>query len=214
MFKTLLLAVLTTFLLSSCTYYKVASVTSDKVKQINNSVVFENDSIKVTYNFWAKNGTMTFDIYNKLSIPIYFDWKKSAFIPNDKMMSYWQDETNTMGVSASSAYFLYGGGITASSKTKSKSIRQERVGVVPPRSLITSHKYSLVLPKTKWAAQSYTISDTPLRFRNYLAISPFEQFDKDVFYIDNDFFVSNVRKVKKTKIAAAKSADSFYITEQ
>jgi hypothetical protein len=77
--------------------------------------VFENDSIKITYNFWAKNGAMAFDFYNKLNIPLYFDWKKSAFIPNDKMVSYWQDETNTTGNSSSSAYYLYGGIISGTS---------------------------------------------------------------------------------------------------
>lgn len=215
MIKKLILAVFVISLITSCSYYRVASISSDKTKQMNNGVVFENDTIKVTYNFWAKNGAMSFDIYNKLNVPIFFDWKKSAFIPNDKMMSYWQDETNTVGSSSSSAYYLYGGAIGGSSKSKSKSksIRQERVGVVPPRSLITSNKYSLVPAKTALPVQSYNISNTPLRFRNYLAVSTSEQFDKDVFYIDNDFFVSSVKKVKQSKITTAQSSGAFYVPE-
>lgn len=213
MIRKLSLAICAISLIASCSYYRVASISSDKTRQINNGVVFENDTIKVTYNFWAKNGAMSFDIYNKLNIPLYFDWKKSAFIPNDKMMSYWQDETNTIGTSSSSAYYLYGGAIGGSSKSKSKSIRQERVGVVPPRSLITSNKYSLVPAKTALPVQSYNISNTPLRFRSYLAVSTSEQFDKEVFYIDNDFFVSSVKKVKQSKITAAQSSGAFYVPE-
>ena len=213
MIKKLIPIIFIFFVITSCSYYKVATISSDKIKQVNNGIVFENDSIKVTYNFWAKNGAMYFDIYNKLNVPIYFDWKKSAFIPNDKMMSYWQDETNTVGTSSSSAYYLYGGAVGASSKSKSKSIRQERVGVVPPRSLITSNKYTLVPLKTELQVQSFNISNTPLRFRNFLAVSTSEQFDKDVFYIDNDFFVSSVRKVKKNKINTVQSNGSFYVTE-
>ena len=212
MLKKILPAIFVITLATSCAYYKVASVSSDKVVQNNKGVIFENDTIRVTYNFWAKNGAMSFDLYNKLDLPIYFDWKKSAFIPNDKMMSYWQDETNTVGSSTSSAYYLYGG-VSGSSKSKSKSIRQERVGVVPPRSLITSNKYTLVPSKTVLPVQAFNISNTPLRFRNYLAISTSEQFDKNVFYIDNDFFISNVKKVKKSKINSAESAGAFYTTE-
>jgi len=177
-------------------------------------LVFENDTIRVSYNFWAKNGAMSFDLYNKLNIPLYFDWKKSAFIPNDKMMSYWQDETNTTGSSSSSAYYLYGGVIGGSNRSKSKSIRQERIGVIPPHALISNNKYTLVLPKTDLLVQEYNLSNTPLRFRNYLAVSTSEQFDKDVFFIDNDFFVSNVKKIKKSKIKASQISSAFYMGSQ
>lgn len=213
MSKNLIIAIFLISIISSCSYYRVATVSSDKTKQSNSGVIFENDTIKVIYNFWSKNGKMSYSIYNKLSVPIYFDWKKSAFIPNDRMMSYWQDETNTVGISSSSAYYLYGGTIRGSSKSKSKSIREERVGVVPPRSLINSNKYSLVPTKTSLPVQTFSLSNTPLRFRNFLAVSTSEQFDKDVFYIDNDFFVSSVKRVKKGKIKSVQSSGAFYITE-
>lgn len=210
--KLLLLSFITT-LLTSCSYYKVASIYSDNTKQIQNGLVFENDSIKITYKFWTLNGAMSFDIYNKLNIPVYFDWKKSAFIPNDKMKSYWQDETNTIGVSASSAYYIYGGTFGGKIKSKSKSIREERVGVVLPHSFISSNKYSLVPPKTTFPIKTFNISNSPLRFRNYLTISIFEQFDKDVFYIDNEFFVQSVEKIRRSKINTVKSSSAFYVNE-
>ncbi len=205
---------LLSLLFISCSQYKIASVASNNTQTISNKLVFENDTIKVTYSFWAKNGVMAFDLYNKLNIPLYFDWKKSAFIPNDKMMSYWQDVTNTTGISSSSAYYLYGGVISGNNKTKSKSIREERVGVIPPRSLISNNKYSLVLPKTNFSVQSYDFGNTPLRFRNYLAVSTSEQFDKNVFYIDNDFFVSSVKKIKYSKLKSAEIGSAFYTSSQ
>ena len=118
--NTLVFAFLTILLLTSCSYYNVVSIASDKTKQTSSGLIFENDTIRITYKFWAKNGVMNFDIYNKIDMPLYFDWKKSAYIPNDKMMSYWQDETNTVGYSSSRAYSLYGGGIGANSKSKTK----------------------------------------------------------------------------------------------
>ena len=201
--------------LTSCAVNKVATVSSDNLQLVKNGLVFENDTLKITYKFWAKNGAMTFDIYNKTNLPLFFDWKKSAFIPNDKMMSYWQDETNTEGNSKSSAYYLNGGVAAASSRSKSKSIRQERVGVVPPRSLITSNKYSLVLPSQNFVTDiTYNNNNSPLRFRNYLAVSSTEQFDKDVFYVDNSFFVTIVKKVKEKNLKAAQFDNSFFITNK
>jgi len=194
----------------SCEYYKIATVSAYNTKQIDNLLVFENDTIKVSYDFWDKRGAMRFSIYNKLNVPLYFDWKKSAFILNDEMMSYWQDETNTVGSSTSSASYLNGSVING--KSKSKSIRQERVAALPPHSLISSYKYSLVPVNTSLPIQEFTISDTPLRFRNYLAVSTSEQFDKAVFYIDNAFFVSSVEIIKASKVLSWVSGNAFYMS--
>ena len=108
--KNIVPVLLTSLLLTSCAVNKVATVSSENLQLVKNGLVYESDTLKITYKFWAKNGAMTFDIYNKTNTPLFFDWKKSAFIPNDKMMSYWQDETNTVGISTTSAYYLYGGG--------------------------------------------------------------------------------------------------------
>jgi hypothetical protein len=196
---------------SSCSYYRVATVSTENVKSINSLLLFENDTVRITYNFWALKGLMSFDIYNKLNIPIYFDWKKSAFIPNDRMMSYWQDEVNTEGTSSGSTFYYYGS-VSSSSKLKSKSIRQERVGVVPPHSMINSSKYILAPRDIAMKSDAeYSLYNSPLRFRNYLAISSKEQFDNDVMYIDNSFFVSYIQRVKKSKINSYKHPNSFYI---
>ena len=87
----------------SCAQTRVATVSSENVPKLNNELVFENDTVKITYDFWAKNGIMSFNIYNNFNEPVYFDWKKSAFIPNNKMISYWRDETNTVGTTSASS---------------------------------------------------------------------------------------------------------------
>src|SRR5437868_5733707 len=124
------------FAVYSCTPAKLATVSSENVPLKNSVFVFENDTIKITYHFWADNGIMNFNIYNKINEPIYFDWKNSAFIPNDQMVSYWQDITNTVGSSSTSSSWLYGSALS-SSRGQSKSVHQERIGVIPPHSLIT-----------------------------------------------------------------------------
>jgi hypothetical protein len=203
MTKTIIFFVIA-FCFSSC-YYRMALLTPEQKMTITKqATIYENDTVKIGYNFWAKNGLMSFDIYNKMDVPIYFDWKKSAFIPNDKMMSYWQDETNTVGISNTTAAYMYGGTISGKTKSSSKSVRQERIGVIPSHAMITSSKYTLTPFKTKEPVNAtYSKSTTPLRFRNFLTLSTSEQFDKGVTFIDNAFFLSSYQKINQSKVAAS-----------
>ena len=152
----------------SCTPAKLATISSENVQLRNSVFVFENDTVKVTYHFWAEDGIMNFDIYNKSNTPIYFDWKNSAFIPNDQMVSYWQDVTNTVGNSSSSSSWLYGG-IISSTRGASKSVRQERIGVIPPHSLITKNDFKLVKSSKEFpTAGSFTKDNSFLIFRRFI----------------------------------------------
>lgn len=202
----LTLLIVTTY---SCTPAKVATLSSQNVELKKSAFVFENDTVKIAYRFWADNGIMDFDIYNKLSQPIYFDWKNSAFIPNDQMVSYWQDVTNTVGSSSSSSSWLYGGVV---SRGASKSVRQERIGVIPPHSLITKRDFKLVkayveLPKPG----NYTKENTFLNFRNYLMFSTNEKFEGRPVTVDNEFYVSNIKMIKYKKRQDYKTQNSFIV---
>ena len=57
----------------------------------NSGYVFENDTVKITYKFWAERGVFYFDIFNKLSVPLYIDWKKSSMIRNKNKFNYYED---------------------------------------------------------------------------------------------------------------------------
>lgn len=176
----------------------VATITSKQVPVQSNGFVFENDSVKITYNFWGNLGAMTFEVFNKLDQSIYVDLKNSAFIPNDNMLSYWRDEINT---ESTGVYGYVGYGVNAS-KGISKSIRRERVIVIPPHSKVTKATYTLIAFKED-------INKT-LEFRNYLAISNNEKFEGKVNYIDNDFYVSKVTLMPPKQARSATSPMKFY----
>ena len=196
---------------NSCTTYKIVEIKSDGINTTEKSYIYENDSVKITYKFWELNGIMSFDIYNKTNTPLYFDWKKSACIINDKMLSYWQDEVNTEGSSSSFAYSAVNGTANSKTKMKSKSIRQERIGIIPPHSLINNTKYYLTNNSILLNFNlNYTNTSTPLRIRNYLAISTNEDFTKNVSYIDNSFYVNKIYKIKSGKFNESVSNCSFY----
>lgn len=194
-------------LLHSCTPAKLVTVSSEDIPLKNSTYVFENDTVKITYHFWADNGIMNFDMYNKSNDPIYLDWKNSAFIPNDQMISYWQDVTNTVGASSTTSLWLYSGVV---SKGVSKSVHQERIGVIPPHSLITKNEFRLVknygdIP----TPGNYNESNSFLNFRNYLMYSSNERFEGKVLTIDNKFFVSDIKVIKYKKRESFKSQNSF-----
>jgi hypothetical protein len=198
-------------LIYSCTPAKIATISSESVPLKNSTFVSENDMVKITYHFWRDNGIMDFDIYNKTNDPLYFDWKNSAFIPNDQMVSYWQDVTNTIGASSASSLWLYGG-VPTSSRSASKSVHQERIAVIPPHSLITKEDFKLVksyseLPK----AGNYNETNSFLNFRNYLMFSTNEKFEGKPLTIDNKFYVSNIKMIKYKKRENYKAENSFVV---
>lgn len=209
MFKILTLALLLS--VYSCTPVKLATVSSEDAQFKNSLYIYENSMVKITYRFWAANGIMDFDIYNKTSDPIYFDWKNSSFIPNDQMVSYCQDVTNTVGSSASSTAWLYGGVLT-SSKGASKSIRQERIGVIPPRALITKRDFRLVKHYDEMSKQgNYNKENSFLNFRNYLMFSTNEKFDGKTNVVDNYFYISEIKNIKFGKREKYRAQNKFFV---
>ncbi len=72
--------------------YKINAETSLKVEK--KFIVYENDTLSVTYNFWAEKGILSFAIFNKTNKPLYIDWKKSSYILNFQKLNFWEDETS------------------------------------------------------------------------------------------------------------------------
>jgi hypothetical protein len=105
----------------------------------NNNWVYENDSIKVTYSFWANKGVMSFEVYNKLDKPIYIDWKNSSFIYNGNKLNYWVDEQKSSFASYYGGYYYNGPSIRSSSSigiqtTSGSTVKPERITFLPPKS--------------------------------------------------------------------------------
>jgi hypothetical protein len=204
-------------------YIQVFDTKSSNVKIENEFYVYETDTLKITYSFWAEKGIMSFAIFNKLDIPIYIDWKKSSYIDNSKKLNYWIDEEHIKSASYYGSYFYKGAilkpvytvneGIGATTTIR---IKMERLTFMPPKSnYYRSQFYLLPLtyyklnkkteykyfnrndnPKknTKVYEANYSKNDSPLVFRNFIAFSLTEDF-KEEFYIDNEFYISNIKEM-------------------
>jgi len=190
---------------------------------IENNYVFENDTVKINYSFWASKGVMSFSIYNKLNDPLYIDWKNSSFIVNDKRLNYWVDEEQSSETSYYGAYF-YNGALLKSgfsvtkgtTLTSSSTVKPERIALIPPKSFLTRSQFYLlpveyyklnkncnksIEPRNDNPNKNTTIffetfsnSNSPLRFRNYIAIS-FKEYSQDFRFIDNAFYLASIKEM-------------------
>lgn len=57
-------------------------------KNSQGEFVLEGDSINVIYNFNGENAPITVGVYNKMSKPIYVDWRKSGLVIDGNVVTY------------------------------------------------------------------------------------------------------------------------------
>jgi hypothetical protein len=90
---------LTLLLLTACSKYQVNMISSaDLIKDPETGTFTrENDSIKITYSFAGRNAPINLDVFNKLNQPLYIDWQRSAFIMDDKAVSYANNQVRING---------------------------------------------------------------------------------------------------------------------
>lgn len=167
---------------------------------------FENDTIKIVYDFWNRQGVMGFTITNKLKAPLYIDWKKSSFLLGSNKLDYWRDVEYGVNTGVYGQYSLSNvkgyTGITVMAKP-------ERISFIPPGSKMNCAMYTLIpanyIPDEQnvllgadgeWAYDSYS---SVLKFSNFLTYSTKENFEKES-YIHNHFFVSKMTKTFRSEI--------------
>ncbi|HWK07061.1 MAG TPA: hypothetical protein VNS58_25685 [Puia sp.] len=221
---------------ASCSKYTQIFQTKPATPGITSGdlLYFENDTVKITYSFWHKNGTLAFSIYNKLNIPIYIDWKKSSLVKDGQKFNYWSEETITKKINkrADRFYMSYGdyellGVSSGSSEGISHSRKPERITFLAPHSNLIKIKFALYpftddklnnnaiagsmdnpISKKPVAItyKEFKESNSPLSFRNFLTISTSEKFENEV-YIDNGFYVSRISQMKKDNFSGKELYD-------
>ena len=243
--KKLFYSTLIVIIFSSCSkeFIQIFDTATTNTKSSDGFWVFETDTIKVTYEFWASKGVMSFSVYNKLDKPIYIDWKNCSFIYNSNKLNYWVDEQQSALVSYYGGYFYNGPlikpgytvneGVQASAST---TIKPERITFIPPKSFYYRSQFYLmpvdyykldVMTATKTIVprndkpkkmttvyeQKFDFSNSPLKFRNYLAFS-FTENATNFIYIDNEFYLTSVKEMDYRhflgKLVTDKEGQSVY----
>jgi hypothetical protein len=92
------------FLLSGCsttTFYQLYKTESKDIQNVSDGMVFENEDVKVVYNFWDDSGNSSFLLFNKTESDIFVDLKKSHLILNGIAYTYFQNRTFSESTSSS-----------------------------------------------------------------------------------------------------------------
>lgn len=142
------LVVLLAVFASSCSkVLRVYQVESVNTKKDSERFVYEDDSVKVIYDFWYEDGVMLFAVQNKLDKAITIDWKKSHFSLNGLVYPYWRDvdwirttgKANTWGTG-------YGRGFWGFSTFSSSSVvsRDAEKSLISPNSWIERGDYPIL----------------------------------------------------------------------
>jgi hypothetical protein len=152
--------------------YQVASMQSDQVKLVENDFVYENEHLKVIYNFWEEGGRMRFMLYNKTDQPIYIDWSKSFIERNGFVTVYSQLLESTGNVPADVGQYVYQ---KAGVQPLRRTARTNGIAQIPPHmyaaiaDFLINHVQEQTYPAGDIA--TYTKENSPLRLQHQLAYS-------------------------------------------
>jgi hypothetical protein len=211
-------------LLTGCSmkYIQVFDTKSENTKIDYGYWTFENDTVKIKYEFWTDHGIMSFSVFNKLKVPIYVDWKNSSFIANSRKLDYWIDGSRTSAKYFNKNYYYRNDAFRSELADQSLNELGESVIVpegmtfIPPQSYFTKYMYFLMPGDYKLSfnaksdvtnskadttkmlkryTEEYTLENTPLKFRNYLCFKLSDNTDTKFFY-DHIFYVSSVTEME------------------
>jgi hypothetical protein len=225
------LFVLNTSLLNAQTA-QVFTVKSSQVNAVNNQYEFENDTLKIAYNFWAPSGQMEFTIINKLNQPLYINWKSSALMQNGTKHNYYSESYTQTTKGKSGGYILSipAAGVAHNLQAGNSSSvtyveKNDPVSFVLPNSSQTFHFATLYTERTykmnkdaiskevprtdnedkttKVKASDFTEQTSPVTFRNFLSFSLKENVSEP-FYLDHSFYVGNITEMNFQQLMGKK----------
>ena len=200
---------------NSCASYRYYTINSAGVTQNDkHEFVIENDSLRLVYNFNGFNAPVNITIKNKLSVPVYIDWQRSALIVNDQAISYVPAEMRIDGGFYGSSY-KYGnssGYKTTSGQIQATASLPPSVDFMPPQTYLTKSQLSIPnrfigqVPETAFYREKYKVMEgrtvfvkranfteatTPLRFRSYLTLMVGELTNKPLT-LEHSFYISEL----------------------
>lgn len=208
--KKLLPVVVILVVATSCTKSQFVSLQSDADLAPSGGYVYENDTVQVNYAFKGDNGPIIIKVYNKLSVPIYVDWTKSATVVNHKTIVFrTQGSSFTANTEATNVDWGY---VSTSNGTISGIIeRPNDMSFIAPHSMITDDRKTItsnffeISPKARKSRKKvfrpngpvmvnvykYQREDSPYSFRVYLTIVT-DPKSSEAMHVESEFWVSEI----------------------
>ena len=116
----------------------------------DNSIVYEDDNCKVTYNLWSNGGDSGFQFFNKTDKTIYLNLEESFFIINGLSYNYYRNRIFTNSKSAAATTSNY---ITTSTSVTGLNFldlaQTDKISETNSADLITASGYSVAYTEEK-----------------------------------------------------------------
>ncbi len=203
--------------MSSCEAYQYATFSSSLPQSQYDDFFFENDTLQVVYSFNGMDCPINIDIYNKLSKPLYINWKHSAIVLNGETISMEPNgqlfNTFSSVDSISEIYIL------------------NQSNIIPPQSLLSidhlnlAHNFLSIAKadsshRKKISAEgadpiftkvhSFLKPNSPLYFKSYISLSDNSK-DLDRFMLEHEFWVSDIYKT--TSSSSSQSKSTYFVSK-
>lgn len=211
------LSLLALLFFSACSSYQYMTVNSAQLKKNDqHQLVFENDTLSLTYDFNGKDGPVSINILNKTSEPLYVNWKKSALIRDEHPLSYFDPR-----VPFSAGATSYNSRYVSNASLHGTFTLPEGVAFIPPGSSISkelvylaqSGPTVLLLPDSlkpqklsgtygmdvKYLQNHYDEFGSPIKFKSYLTFTI--GLNNTLEFAEScDFYVSEVIDTKTAPV--------------
>lgn len=206
---------------SSCASYQYATLDSTEVqKDAKKDFSWENDTMRLTYNFHGQGGPLSVTVFNKMDKPLFVNWKKSALIRDGQAYSLFDNHVEFSG--GYSGYGTRVGGLQSSSGSFGGSFDlPEGINLVPPGSFITKSLNTIVQPGPlysdkftdkvqpqelgfrnvagtayKYKVYTFDQAGSPLQFKSYLTFGLANS--QQEFSVMHSFYVQEVVTTDET----------------
>lgn len=217
-------------LFSSCSSYTYFYSVVDGVdpyisRNQNNELVIETDSVDVIYNFHGKNAPITVGVYNKMSVPVFVDWRKSGVVIDGNVSTYREplEEYALWGDTGTVNYGRFLNDPEGMSMVKPRQRLNTQVLELSnfnfhtvPDSIFQLNQAGIFYQENKdLKSITYGIDNSPIYLGTFLTI--YERVDNtdETLIFDADFYMSELIQGKKKKpsslkVYKSKRGDLFY----
>jgi len=143
--------------LSSCSTYQYITLDSPEVAtDASKSLTWENDTMRVNYNFHGEGGPLSIILTNKTDKPLFVNWTKSALIRDGEAFSLIDRNVRISGSFSGSSFSgsPFTRGYRSASGTFGGSLElPEGVDLIPPGSHITKNLNTVAVPAPIYSAK-------------------------------------------------------------
>jgi hypothetical protein len=196
--------------------------------------VAENDSLRLVYNFSGNRGLIHISIQNKMGVPVYIDWQRSAIIVDNKVKPYATSEVKIQGSFDGNSYNFRNSGYSVSEgQLQATAVLPPTTDFVPPRTIINKKpmylsgfngsipdtafhklKYAIAAGETvKVKKATFTEATSPFRFRSFITYMIGDPGTKPSAF-DHSFFVSEIMNTGsgpvKMSVNSSNRGDQYY----